>query len=149
MISCRDAKVMNGRNKLCLIVRYSEYNFCGVDMGRPFFISCEIWGTANKVSEIIKDICGKIDIDNFSINPFSDGIENVCIVVNCHPDENLIRGWGKPRKYINYPKRYADIVRRKLLMKFMDFIRKIKIKHKSFFIEKKHVEDVTDATGKL
>lgn len=62
-------------------------------MGRPFFISCEIWGTANKVSEIIKDICGKIDIDNFSINPFSDGIEKVCIVVNCHPDENLIRGW--------------------------------------------------------
>ena len=83
--------------------------FSGVDMGRPFFISCEIWGTANKVSEIITDICGKIDIDNFSINPFSDGIENVCIVVNCHPDENLIRGWGKPRKYINYQKRYADI----------------------------------------
>lgn len=93
--------------------------FCGVDMGRPFFISCEIWGTANKVSEIIKDICGKIDIDNFSINPFSDGIENVCIVVNCHPDENLIRGWGKPRKYINYQKRYADI---RLPIPYVEFI---------------------------
>ena len=41
------------------------------------------------------------------------------------------------------------VIRRKLLMKLMGFIRKIKIKHKSFFIEKKHVEDVTDATGKL
>ncbi len=41
------------------------------------------------------------------------------------------------------------VVRRKLLMKMMGFIRKIKIKHKSFYIEKKHIEDITDATGKL
>ncbi len=41
------------------------------------------------------------------------------------------------------------IVRRKLLMKLMGFIRKIKIRHKSFFIEKRHTKDITDATGKL
>lgn len=34
-------------------------------------------------------------------------------------------------------------------MKLMGFIRKVKIKHKSFFIEKKHVENITDAAGKL
>ena len=41
------------------------------------------------------------------------------------------------------------VVRRKLLMKLMGFIRKIKIKHKSFYIEKRHTKDITDATGKL
>lgn len=41
------------------------------------------------------------------------------------------------------------VVRRKLLMKLMGFVRKVKIKHKSFFIEKKHIENITDATGKL
>ena len=88
-------------------------------MGRPFFISCEIWRTAYKVSEIIKDICAKIDIDNISMKPFSDSIEEVCIVVNCHPDENLIRGWGKPRKYINYQKKYADI---RLPIPYVEFV---------------------------
>nr|MCR5104694.1 hypothetical protein [Eubacterium sp.] len=48
-----------------------------------------------------------------------DGIESVCIVVNCHPDENLIRGCGKPRKYINYQKRYADI---RLPIPYVEFI---------------------------
>ena len=41
------------------------------------------------------------------------------------------------------------VVRRKLLMKLMGFIRKTKIKYKSFFIEKRHIEDITDATGNL
>lgn len=43
-----------------------------------------------------------------------------------------------------------DIVtRRKLLMKLMGFIRKIKIKHKSFYIDRRQTEDITDATAKL
>ncbi len=46
-------------------------------------------------------------------------------------------------------KNESIIIRRKLLMKLMGFIRKIKIKHKSFYIEKRYVEDITDATGKL
>ena len=41
------------------------------------------------------------------------------------------------------------VVRRKLLTKLMGFIRKVKIKHKSFFIEKRQIENITDATGKL
>ena len=28
-------------------------------MGRAFFISCEIWRSASKVSEIVRDICEK------------------------------------------------------------------------------------------
>ena len=46
-------------------------------------------------------------------------------------------------------KEEALVVRRKLLMKLMGFIRKIKIKHISFYIEKRHTEDITDATGKI
>ncbi len=46
--------------------------------------------------------------------------------------------------------KFEDIViRRKLLMKMMGFIRKIKIKHKSFYIERRHAEDITEATGQL
>ena len=107
-------------------------------MGRPFFISCEIWGTAYKVSDIIKDICAKIDIDNFSMNPFSDSIEEVCIVVNCHPDENLIRGWGKPRKYINYQKKYADI---RLPIPYVEFI-SADYDHKYLMVLKNIVESI-------
>lgn len=46
-------------------------------------------------------------------------------------------------------KNESIIIRRKLLMKLMGFIRKIKIRHKSFYIEKRYFEDITDATGKL
>jgi hypothetical protein len=41
------------------------------------------------------------------------------------------------------------VVRRKLLMKLMGFIRKVKIKHKSFYVDRRHVEDITEATMQL
>ena len=78
-------------------------------MGREFFISCEIWRSANKVSEIIREICKKVDADAFEIKPFSEGIDSIGIIVNCHPEGNMRDGWGKPRKYINYVKKTADI----------------------------------------
>lgn len=83
-------------------------------------------------------------------------------------DNNLIQCFDSLEKeltFLGYPQHclHADpiirmeteyknediVVRRKLLMKMMGFIRKIKIKHKSFFIEKRHIEDIIDATGKL
>lgn len=78
-------------------------------MSRPFFLSCEIWVSANKVSEILKDICIRIDEKSFEISPYTKGIESIGIIVNCHPESNMLNGWGKPRKYINYQKGYADI----------------------------------------
>ncbi len=39
--------------------------------------------------------------------------------------------------------------RQKILMKMMTFIRHIDVNFKSIYIEKKHIEDVIDATGKL
>ena len=78
-------------------------------MQREFFISCEIWGSAHDVSKIIKEICDKIDEKNFTISEFSSGIDNVGIIVNCFPADMVKAGWAKPRKYISYVKRYADI----------------------------------------
>ena len=78
-------------------------------MSRPFFLSCEIWVSANKVSEILKDICIRIDEKSFEISPYTKGIESIGIIVNCPPESNMLNGWGKPRKYINYQKGYADI----------------------------------------
>lgn len=78
-------------------------------MGSGLFISAEIWGGAGVIPQIQKDICLKIDEKNFDISKYSDDITNVGIIVNCFPDEMLIAGWGKPRKYISYKNGYADI----------------------------------------
>ena len=88
-------------------------------MGRPFFLSCEIWRSANIVSEIIRDICVKIDEKSLDILPFTEGIDSIGIIVNCHPEGNMLDGWGKPRKYINYKKGYADI---RLPIPYVDFV---------------------------
>lgn len=88
-------------------------------MRRALFITCEVWRTAYSVSTIINDICQKIDMDNYAISQYSQGIDNVGIAVNCHPDENLVAGWGKPRKYISYKNRYADI---RLPLPYVEYI---------------------------
>jgi len=88
-------------------------------MARPFFITCEVWQTAYSVSDIIKDICIKIDENNYDIAPFSKGIDKIGISVNCHRDESLALGWGKPRKYISYQKKYADI---RLPLPYVEYI---------------------------
>ena len=78
-------------------------------MSRPLFISWEIWGEANNVGIICKDICKRIDEEKYCISQYADNIESIGIVVNCHPNNHMIDGWGKPRKYINYKNKYADI----------------------------------------
>jgi len=88
-------------------------------MSRPLFISCEVWRTAFSISGIIKDICSRIDMDNYALSPYSQDIDSVGIIVNCHPDENLAAGWGKPRRYISNKKRSADI---RLPIPFEDYI---------------------------
>ena len=88
-------------------------------MERSFFITCEIWRTAYSVSDIIKDICVKIDENNYDIAPFSKGIDKIGVSVNCHRDESLALGWGKPRKYISYQKRCADI---RLPLPYVEYI---------------------------
>lgn len=44
---------------------------------------------------------------------------------------------------------YSLLERQKILMKMMTFIRHIDIRFKSIYIEKKHIEDMVEATGKL
>ena len=44
---------------------------------------------------------------------------------------------------------YSLLERQKILMKMMTFIRHIDIQFKSIYIEKKHIEDTVEATGKL
>lgn len=75
-------------------------------MGRPFFITCEICSSAGSISSIINDITRKADME---IAPYSNGIDEVFISVNCFPDEDIADGLGKPRKYLSYQNRYADI----------------------------------------
>ena len=88
-------------------------------MSGSLFISCEIRREANNVSIILRDISKKIDEKNFDISQYSQNIESIGIIVNCHPNENIVAGWGKPRKYINYKRKYADI---RLPIPYDDFI---------------------------
>ena len=74
---------------------------------QPFFLSSEIWTGASMVSNILREI--KQKLDGFDVLPYVENIESIAIIVNCFPDEMLRDGWGKPRKYISYQKKYADI----------------------------------------
>ena len=47
---------------------------------------------------------------------------------------------------------YAEMIideRRRIFNKMVAFIRQINVRYKCFFIEKKHISDVVEATGKL
>lgn len=78
-------------------------------MKKDLFISCEIWTEAKKVSEIIHHVCKKIDEKNYDISRYTDNIESIGIIINCYPNELMVDGWGKPRKYISYKNNYADV----------------------------------------
>ena len=75
-------------------------------MDKPFFITCEICSSAGSIPSIIKEITRKAEME---IEPYSKGIDEVFISVNCFPDEDIADGLGKPRKYLSYQNRYADI----------------------------------------
>lgn len=88
------------------------YEKAGLEMpynvtNQPFFLSSEIWTEASMVSNILREI--KQKMDGFDILLYVENIESIAIIVNCFPDEMLRDGWGKPRKYISYQKKYADI----------------------------------------
>ncbi|MBR1663418.1 MAG: hypothetical protein IJ696_03725 [Ruminococcus sp.] len=77
---------------------------------RPLFISMEAWAAAGGIlTPIIKDICHRIDEDNFDLSPYSAGITSVGIIINCFDDSLLAAGWGKPRRLIRYNEQRADI----------------------------------------
>lgn len=65
------------------------------------------------------------------------GLQNHCIHTG-----PIIR---KEEEYLNMD--YFE--RRKIFNKMVTFVRQSKIKFKSFYIEKKHIEDMVDASGKL
>ena len=104
---------------MCDIIRRAKIIYWGEIMERPLFISCEVWRDAYSISRIIKEICKKIDENNYQISQYSQGIDSIGIIVNCHPDENLVAGWGKPRTYISYKNRYADV---RLPVPYVDYI---------------------------
>lgn len=78
-------------------------------MGHELFISVEMWREAAAINKILKDICLKIDEKNFEVSNYSKDITDVGIIVNIFPDDMLIAGWGKPRKYVSYKNGSADI----------------------------------------
>ena len=78
-------------------------------MKNSLFISCEVHGKAGKVADILLKICKQLQTKDFDMTKYSSQITDVGIIVNCYPDDFLLAGFGKPRKYISYQKGSADI----------------------------------------
>ena len=75
---------------------------------RSFFISSEAYLSASVViTHNIRIINQKIG--NINTNDYTDVLDSIGIIINCHPDEYLELGCGKRREYISYKNRYADI----------------------------------------
>ena len=75
---------------------------------RSFFISCEAYLSASVIiSHNIRVINQKIG--DINTNDYTDVLDSIGIIINCHPDEYLELGCGKRREYISYKNRYADI----------------------------------------
>lgn len=73
------------------------------------FLSAELYAGADRVSEIIREICERLDEKHFDVSPYSETITHVGIIVNCFPEHMMAAGWGKPRTLLRYQKGEADI----------------------------------------
>ena len=78
-------------------------------MKNHLFISSELHASAGALSDILNEIRSKIDEEHFDVSPYSKELTDIGIIVNCFPDDWLLKGFGKPRKYISYKNGYADI----------------------------------------
>ena len=72
------------------------------------FISVE---ANNYVACIINEIRKKIEniIGEIEVRYYTDNLDNIGIIINCWNNDELSFGHGKPRKYISYKNRFADI----------------------------------------
>lgn len=51
----------------------------------------------------------KSKIKTINVNDYTDVIDEIGIIINCFPIEEMNAGWGKRREYISYKNRFADI----------------------------------------
>ena len=103
---------------------FGEYNHHA-----PFYI----------ISMVLHD--QSIDIDN-DLRTLENELANIGWSKHCVHAGPVIRSEEEYHRY--------DLKdRQKMLMKMMTFIRHLDVKFKSIYIEKKHIEDFVEATGKL
>ena len=103
---------------------FGEYNHHA-----PFYI----------ISMVLHD--QSIDIDN-DLRTLENELANIGWSKHCVHAGPVIRSEEEYHRY-----EVKD--RQKILMKMMTFIRHLDVKFKSIYIEKKHIEDSVEATGKL
>jgi hypothetical protein len=104
-------------------------DFGEYDYHAPFYI----------ISMVLHD--QSVDIDN-DLKTFENELANIGWSKHCIHAGPVIRS---EEEYHGYD--LKD--RQKILMKMMTFIRHLDVRFKSIYIEKKHIEDSVEATGKL
>lgn len=86
-----------------------------------------IWALLRPIEHALKAI---------DVADYTNDIDKIAIVVNCFDDKFLNEGFGQPRKFISYKKRFADI---RLNIPFDQFLKADK--HKRFEMIKKNIYD--------
>ncbi|MCM1330633.1 MAG: Imm44 family immunity protein [Ruminococcus sp.] len=72
------------------------------------FLSCEAHISAGFIiGNNIRIIDSKIK--TIKVSDYTDVIDDIGIIINCFPIEEMNAGWGKRREYISYKNRFADI----------------------------------------
>lgn len=72
------------------------------------FISCEAEASPSIIiSNNIRSI--KSRIANINLRDYTDTLDDMGIIINCFTEKLMKQGLGKPRKYISYKNRTADI----------------------------------------
>lgn len=72
------------------------------------FISCEAEASPSIIiSNNIRSIKSKIR--NIYLSSYTDSLDDMGIIINCFTEKLMKQGFGKPRKYISYKNRTADI----------------------------------------
>ena len=72
------------------------------------FFSMETMGRADKVILPLMRLIDK-SLKDIDIKNYTKDIDSIGIIINCFNKKSLDEGFGKPRKYISYKQRFADI----------------------------------------
>ena len=86
-----------------------------------------LWFFLKPIDNALKDI---------RVSDYTKDIDEIGIIVNCFNDCDLEAGFGKPRKYISYKKRFADI---RLNIPYVEFL--AADKQKQFEMVKQNIFD--------
>ncbi len=106
------------------------------------FFSSEALGRASDILSFFLRLITQV-LKDIDVADYTKDLDEIGIIVNCFNEEFLNEGFGQPRKYISYKKRFADI---RLNIPFDEFLKANK--QKRFEMIKKNIYDSIEIVNK-